>query len=81
MFRYIVRHDVRGYADHLLPRLHAVPGRQDAAESPLLLEIADPHRRMALCGGAHQYLLSDAYVEIALWHMGGRTAAWRPSKH
>ncbi|MEU6633336.1 tetratricopeptide repeat protein [Streptomyces parvus] len=68
VFRYIVRHDVRGYADYLLPRLHAALGHQDAAELPLLEEIADLHRRMAPYGGPHQYLLSNTYVSIGLAH-------------
>ncbi|WP_097973418.1 tetratricopeptide repeat protein [Streptomyces sp. gb14] len=68
VFRYIVRHDVRGYADHLLPRLHTALRRQDAPELSLLYEIADLHRRMAPYGGAHQYLLSNTYVNIGLAH-------------
>ncbi|MFF8835811.1 hypothetical protein [Streptomyces sp. NPDC015130] len=79
VFRHMARHDVRGYGDHLLPRLHAALRQDGAAEIPLLVEIADLHRRMAPHNGVHRSLLSDTYVSIGLglWQADRRLEAIR----
>ncbi|MFD0156613.1 hypothetical protein ACWGN8_15010 [Streptomyces sp. NPDC055768] len=66
VFRHMARHDVRGYGDHLLPRLQDALRKEDTAVIPLLEEMADLHHRMAPYDRAHRYLLSNTYVSIGL---------------
>jgi len=79
VFRHMARHDVRGYGDHLLSRLHAALPKDGTVDLPLLEEIADLHRRMAPYDWASRVLLSDTYVLIGLelWRADRRLEAVR----